>query len=410
MAAAGASAVPDFAEWATGRGIVGLAHVDIHEFPPAEGGRGLRARTAISRGTPVVTVPLASCWSAANARASAIGAALPADIREDDAIALHMLYEKLVVGSSSPWAPHLAQLAEDPPYTTLFFTEAELDALIGSDVYAYTVALRDQIRRDYGLLAQAVFVAAPALFPLHLFTVDQYRWALATLWSRSMDVVVGGAQVRILAPLADMLNTRPGTPVCHDVVGDALQVIAGDDTAAGEQLFIGYGPVPNSKLLRFYGFVLEGNPFDGVEVQLAIAETAPLYREKVKAYAAAGINLAVPFLLTSFEPLPPRLLTAVRIQRADESERALLPLAVQGGGISPSNERIMREALEEALRAMLACNPDALATDLELWRGREAMPAPLRAALVVRLAQKRILLTAISSLEKIRRASAWISQ
>lgn len=43
---------------------------------------------------------------------------------------------------------------------------------------------------------------------------------------------------------------------------------------AGEQVFISYGPLSNSKLLMFYGFTLPGNPYDTVRLKLESSQTS----------------------------------------------------------------------------------------------------------------------------------------
>lgn len=40
--------------------------------------------------------------------------------------------------------------------------------------------------------------------------------------------------------------------------------------AAGEELTLSYGPLPNAKLLLFYGFAVEHNPHDAVSLSLQV--------------------------------------------------------------------------------------------------------------------------------------------
>src|SRR3712207_942442 len=46
------------------------------------------------------------------------------------------------------------------------------------------------------------------------------------------------------------------------------------------QVFIHYGNIANSRLLRIYGFVLPDNPNDNYELILQTSSMAPLYEQK----------------------------------------------------------------------------------------------------------------------------------
>ena len=40
--------------------------------------------------------------------------------------------------------------------------------------------------------------------------------------------------------------------------------------AAGQEVTLSYGPLPNAKLLLFYGFTVQNNPFDSAVVPLDV--------------------------------------------------------------------------------------------------------------------------------------------
>lgn len=40
--------------------------------------------------------------------------------------------------------------------------------------------------------------------------------------------------------------------------------------AAGQEVTLSYGPLPNAKLLLFYGFTVHNNPFDSAVVPLEV--------------------------------------------------------------------------------------------------------------------------------------------
>ena len=63
-------------------------------------------------------------------------------------------------------------------------------------------------------------------------------------------------------------------PSAHATSIPACRVRAFRPCAAGQQLFLSYGPYPNDKLLLFYGFALPGNPFDEAKVAFEVGVRA----------------------------------------------------------------------------------------------------------------------------------------
>ena len=65
-----------------------------------------------------------------------------------------------------------------------------------------------------------------------VLTLDSYKWALATVWSRFMEFpTVGGGHVRIGVPFADMFNHSHEAGVVHqyDPEANIVRVVAAAD-------------------------------------------------------------------------------------------------------------------------------------------------------------------------------------
>ena len=58
-----------------------------------------------------------------------------------------------------------------------------------------------------------------------------------------------------------LINTHTRAPLSPPLPN---RLVAFRPCPAGRQVFLSYGPLPNAKLLLFYGFAMEGNPFDTV--------------------------------------------------------------------------------------------------------------------------------------------------
>jgi hypothetical protein len=115
------------------------------------------------------------------------------------------------------------------------------------------------------------------------------------------------------------------------------------------QVFIHYGPIPNSRLLRLYGFVIPGNPNDNYELVLETHPLAPFFEQKRKLWASAGLDSTSTISITLTDPLPKTVLRYLRIQRSDESDLAAIALQ----RIDPTYETISDSNEAEVLRFLI---------------------------------------------------------
>jgi [ribulose-bisphosphate carboxylase]-lysine N-methyltransferase len=352
-------------------------------------GFGFRATAPISAGTVLVSVPVELTFSAAAARVSpTLGPLLErvSGLRDDDLLAALLLHEKGV--DAAPRKAHIAALP-DVYDATLFWSDSELAELRGSPLHTLTLSLQEQTAADFAAL-QALFCAAPELFPR--CSLADYRWALATLWSRAMDLPPP-ANKRLIAPWCDMFNNDPALPVCHafETSQDVVVVLAGRDYSAGEAVCINYGLTDAASSLRLHGFIAEGAPVE-VPLWAEMSVDADLYAAKRRLLDAAGVPAGAPFLLTAQQPIPPLLLPALRAQRLTATEAA----SVEAGQFSLSarvsepNERAALTALLAGVKAMVEAYPTTSAEDERLLASAE-LSSRVQDAVTLRLAEKRIL-------------------
>jgi len=186
---------------------------------------------------------------------------------------------------------------------------------------------------------------------------------------------------------------------CVCLFADVVDQVA--DEGPFLQAFIYYGTIPNSRLLRLYGFVLPGNPKDSYELVLATHPAAPLFDEKQRLWASAGLSLNCIVSLTLTNPPPTSVLRYLRIQRADEADLTAMGLRqVEAGSerISKSNEAEVLQSLVESFSGLLECfgTPlekleEQLATDVYASGGNAwaAAHVGLGEQRVLRLSKKR---------------------
>lgn len=121
------------------------------------------------------------------------------------------------------------------------------------------------------------------------------------------------------------------------------------------QIYISYGSIPNNRLLRLYGFVIPENPNDSYDLVLSTHPMAPLYEQKQKLWASAGLDSASTISLTLIDPLPKNVLRYLRIQRLDASDLAAIALQKLDTNekISNSKEVEILQFLVESISALL---------------------------------------------------------
>ena len=118
------------------------------------------------------------------------------------------------------------------PRSALFWSDIEIRRLEGCACNAKAQRLQEQTTEDFAKLKSAILSLNPGNAALaeekrmygatlaeimpRMLTLDSYKWALATVWSRFMDFPTGeGGTVRIGVPFADMFNHSHEARVVH---------------------------------------------------------------------------------------------------------------------------------------------------------------------------------------------------
>ncbi|CAJ0765484.1 12967_t:CDS:2 [Entrophospora sp. SA101] len=351
-------ATTELQKWLESGGAKGYNWLQLEDFPDT--GRGLKTLRPLKYNDLVLTIPSTFLWTVDGALDDPILGPVIHPIKSslsvEDTLAVFLLFVKSRKEGYEGRRSHVELLPSS--YTTsLFFDDDELEICSGSSLYLLTQQLKQQIKDDYLQLFNNLFSKHPDIFPLEKFTQNDYIWALCTVWSRAMDFQLPDKQFRCIVPFADLLNHSFDVQLCHiyDSKSGNLRVVAGKDYAIGEQVFINYGPVPNNRFLRLYGFVLPDNPHDSYDLVLSTHPLAPLYAQKISMLESAGLKADASFPLKLDDPLPLDVLRYLRIQRLTPSE--VPTIKVNHGArnvVSARNEAEILGALIEALEGLLA--------------------------------------------------------
>ncbi|KAL4155125.1 hypothetical protein PRNP1_007238 [Phytophthora ramorum] len=375
--------------------------------------RGVFIAEDVAPHTEVFSIPLDSVLSVKSLQEDAVLQSMEffqqlSPEREDDQLAIALLYEKFMRGAQSKWAQHI-ELLPRTYYNALYLDQSELNALTGSNVFFVAQQMEKKVAQDYARLKESVLlelfenVTEGINFDLfdEFFSFENYKWALSTIWSRFVslrvdetvsfaeddklaeenakksDAPVAKQSFKAMVPVFDMLNHDPEAEMSHffDMASQRFKLVSHQHWNAGAQMFINYGALSNHKLLSLYGFVILGNPFDAVEMWLPMDEASTkLFQEKEQLLLTNGLDHATsPFELVADESND-LLLMAARIQEIDcetvEEFELLAQKALDGEMVNLANEHVALTRLIYTLEKLLEAFPESIEEDdklLESW-------------------------------------------
>jgi hypothetical protein len=403
------------------------------EITNESSGRGLLARRDINDGDELLKIPLKLCLTKRAARRALGRDALPEDINEYLAIALHLIREKFVLGDESFWKPYVDILPEvnevNPTFT---WPDEDLNFLQGSPVVAATRSLQMKLRREYddllggdgGLMARF-----PERFPPEHYTFDNWVWAFTMLFSRAIRLQsLQQGETLAMVPYADLINHSPFSQAYIDArqVGDWLfksgeeEVILYADRGYRrmEQIYISYGPKSNAELLLLYGFAVERNPFNSVDVTVSIAPRTssfikelsdenmavdPLADEKAAFLESVGRENTVDFPCYA-DRYPIEMLEYLRLMQMTPEDTKGKPLSEfdYSRTISTANEAAVLTSVIEAVKRQLSKYPQTEEEDAALIKDKpmfRLLSYNQRMAVRHRRNEKRLLKRTIAALE-----------
>jgi histone-lysine N-methyltransferase SETD3 len=232
-----------------------------------------------------------------------------------------------------------------------------------------------------------------------------------------------------MVPYADLINHSPFSQAYIDAreTGDWLfktgeeEVILYADRSYRrmEQIYISYGPKSNADLLLLYGFAVERNPFNSVDVTVAIAPRTesfvkaiadadipvdPLAEEKISFLENSGRDKMVDFPCYA-DRYPVELLEYLRLMQMTPEDTRGKPLSQfdYSRTISAGNEAAVLNSVIEAVSRQLSNYPNTEEEDAEVIKDKgmfRLLSYNQRMAVRHRRNEKRLLKRTIAALEK----------
>lgn len=346
-------------EWAVERGVTSRVRCGIFEG----GLRGACAVDDIHPGDCVLQVPETLLITHDMALISSLGTALRAAEEDIDDEAVALLWTIQQRSNPGPeFAPFWTSFPETFNTGLSWSTEA-LARLAGSALLDRTIEARQLLRSSYDALFPRLSRTLPQVFPEALFTWEKYKWA-AELWNSYALLVKfqDGEQRSCLVPAVGLLNFSPQAHVfrfsCIDAATSSLRLEAARSCQRGSQCYLAYGALPNIQLALFYGFVIEDNPYDVINVTLEPDPDDPLHDPKAKLLKKLELPTEHIIGRGRSRQLPTKLLAALRILLMDEDEILRLPsLDPLRAPVGKRNEHMVMETLTGLLKGLLEALP-----------------------------------------------------
>lgn len=365
-------------------------------------GRGLIARKEIVQGENIVRVPSELVMTREAAQRVLGPSVIPDSLNEYLAIAMLLMHER-ALGDASFWAAYIQLLptTEDVGQTWTWSDE-ELGMLTGSGILDSTASLKAKVRREHEMILSEI-VTPNGLDPA-AYAFEHFEWAMSMLFSRAIDLREVGALA--LVPYADLLNHSPyaASYFYYEKVplSKLREVCLYSDRAyaKNDQVLISYGQKSNAELLLLYGFVVDRNLFDEVEISVSLDPSDARYDEKVDFLQAQRLTPSMQFPLL-IDRYSSELMQFLRLACVTPTMGPLDEVRY-AEKISRANERAALLVLREGCQQALALYPESEAEDAQLMENSRlfaSLPRNARMAVKLRRNEKRILLRTIKTCE-----------
>mmetsp|Transcript_57922 Transcript_57922/g.141524 ORF Transcript_57922/g.141524 Transcript_57922/m.141524 type:complete len:643 (+) Transcript_57922:1541-3469(+) len=403
------------------------------EITNESSGRGLLARRDINDGDLLIKIPMKLCLTKKEARSRLGKDALPREINEYLAIACLLIHEKYVMGPKSFFGPYMGILPETQEVNPTFaWTDDDLKFLDGSPVVAATRSLQAKLQREYDALLggpDGLCTRFPDRFPKEHFTYENWVWAFTMLFSRAIRLRnCREGETLALVPYADLINHSPFSMAYIDAreggdwlfsTGEEEVILYADRRYRRmEQIYISYGQKSNAELLLLYGFAVERNPYNSVDVTVSISPRTqsfvkavddenvvidPLAEEKVEFLETVGRDSIVDFPCYA-DRYPTEMLEFLRLMQMTPEDTRGKPLTEfdYSRTISLANEAAVLTSVIDAVRRQIGRYPNTEEEDAALIKDKgmfRLLTYNQRMAIRHRRNEKRLLKRTIAALE-----------
>lgn len=329
---------------------------------------GLFARTKISSSTQLLSIPY-----------NALLQAPPSNESDWTALIKHLLNESK---GSSIWSKYLLQ-APTQPDSLMFWTDEVIQDLQDSNI-------RNKIGKQG---AEEMYRSIETNCTIDKFKrMGSYILAYAIELPSSSEDSDDEEGSMAICPFLDIVTDPSMNHNARlEITSSHVELHATKDIDAGERIILVPDELPNSELLRRFGSIRRENPYDTVDIDASLVTgSAPLNRID---YALDNGLLDDFFELPKSGSIPREMRQVIELLELSDSD--FFELGEEE--LPASKSEVVRDRVRSILETKIARYGSTIEEDESLLSGD--LPTRRRLAITIRLSEKRILQTALESLQ-----------
>jgi histone-lysine N-methyltransferase SETD3 len=244
-------------------------------------GRGLLAFKKIQQGEKLIEIPENLILNVQHAQNFEEANDF---LNEYDSLAI-LLIQQMAMGEKSKWKIYFNVLPKEQDLNLGFrWNLHDIVFLRGSKTLNASIYLKEKIKIQFLKLEKTIFSKNRLKYPTSFFNLQQWEWALSILLSRA--IFLQNSRKVSLVPYADFMNHNPFSTSYIDSkkvsFSQNFEIVmyADKDYNKFDQIFTTYGQKTNLELFLLYGFILERNPFDSIELRISLSNKDFFFEEK----------------------------------------------------------------------------------------------------------------------------------
>lgn len=205
-------------------------------------------------------------------------------LNEYDSLAIFIIKEQ-TIGEKSKWRIYFEILPEEKELNLVFrWSYPDVVFLRGSKIIKASIYLKEKIKIQYSRIEKKIFSQNRLKYPESIFNIQSWEWAICLLLSRA--IFLQNIEQIALVPYADFINHNPFSTSYINSKQVAfskskeITMYSDKDYNKFDQIFTTYGQKSNLELLILFGFILERNPFDSIELRISLSSKDSLFLKK----------------------------------------------------------------------------------------------------------------------------------
>ena len=188
----------------------------------------------------------------------------------------YFLLKEIEKGEKSKWYYYFQFLPKSYLNFPIFYTEKELNILEGTKFKKLINEKKEEIKKDYKILCQKIELFSQ-------YSYDQFCKIRCIISSRLFGLIIKGKKNDIIAPFADLLNHKRSrdTKWFFSENENYFGIIALKNINKGFQVYDSYGRKSNLRYLLNYGFTIENNEDDDIQIQISLDSKCINFQQKI---------------------------------------------------------------------------------------------------------------------------------